>query len=82
VGLGLTGRLAVRAFSPGMIFGNLVGEFYVKVGVTVKAVASVKISPSLGGLLQRDGSEEFLLYGESNFFVFTSPKLLPGNGFW
>ena len=59
-----------------MIFGNLVGEFYVKVGVTVKAVASVKISPFLGSLLPRNGNEEFLLYGESNFFVLTSWKLL------
>jgi len=59
-----------------MIFGNLVGEFYVKVGVTVKAVASVKISPFLGSLLPGNGNEEFLLYGESNFFVLTSWKLL------
>jgi hypothetical protein len=64
-----------------MIFGNLVGEFYVKVGVTVKAVASVKISPSLWSLLWGDGNEEFLLYGESSFFVFTSRKLLPSRGF-
>jgi len=71
------GRLAVRVFSPGMIFGNLVGEFYVRVGAAAKAVASVKMSLCSHSVwIQR----EFLLYGESNFFVFTSRKLLPSSG--